>query len=66
MAISAQRTKIRVIVRTAEGTRDDMVNVEFDPVPAPVAYGAEWIELSEFFTSYRPRVPVPFSLPGIP
>lgn len=42
-----------------------MVDVELDPVPAPIAYGAERISLSEFLTAYRPRVPVSFPLAGI-
>jgi hypothetical protein len=66
MAVAAQRTKIRVIIGTAEGAWDDMVDVELDPIPAPVAYAAKGITLSEFLTSYRPRVPVSLPLAGIP
>ncbi len=66
MAVAAQRAEVRVIVRTAEGAWDDMVDVELDPIPAPIAYGAERIQLSKFLTAYRPRVTVTLPLPGIP
>ena len=66
MTIPAQRTEVRIVVRAAEGSWDDMVDVQLDSVSASVAYRTKRISLAELSGAYRPRVTVALPLPGIP